>query len=157
MSHLEATPKLMATDFVILNYDQMTRTTPELASPSPNYHTIGRTFEHSSDLTFIAHPTRRIFSSTRPELMTRRPRSDALTTRLPRELGATTDVTYISPCTRKVFVSFRTRACNTRPIMSSRPWPLVYHDHNNFCMTNLEILIRNSVQILKLKKKIQNP
>ncbi|GFY02859.1 hypothetical protein TNCV_3507391 [Trichonephila clavipes] len=31
---------LLATDHVILNHGQVTWTTPELAPPSPNYHTI---------------------------------------------------------------------------------------------------------------------
>ncbi|GFV74232.1 pro-Pol polyprotein [Trichonephila clavipes] len=35
----EATRGLLATDHVILNHGQVTWTTPELASPSPNYHT----------------------------------------------------------------------------------------------------------------------
>ncbi|GFW91514.1 hypothetical protein TNCV_3376771 [Trichonephila clavipes] len=52
-SHCSATRGLLATDLVILNHGQVTRTTPELASPSPNYHTNG-TFELSKDLTCIA-------------------------------------------------------------------------------------------------------
>ncbi|GFY36600.1 hypothetical protein TNCV_28051 [Trichonephila clavipes] len=35
----EATRGLLATDHVILNHGQVTWTTPELAPPSPNYHT----------------------------------------------------------------------------------------------------------------------
>ncbi|GFW30178.1 hypothetical protein TNCV_1054891 [Trichonephila clavipes] len=38
-SHCSATRGLLATDQVILNYGQVTWTTPELAPPSPNYHT----------------------------------------------------------------------------------------------------------------------
>ncbi|GFU93514.1 hypothetical protein TNCV_947561 [Trichonephila clavipes] len=34
-----ATRGLLATDPLILNHDQVTWTTPELAPPSPNYHT----------------------------------------------------------------------------------------------------------------------
>ncbi|GFV66353.1 hypothetical protein TNCV_4322681 [Trichonephila clavipes] len=34
-----ATRGLLATDHVILNHGQVTWTTPELAPPSPNYHT----------------------------------------------------------------------------------------------------------------------
>ncbi|GFW77233.1 hypothetical protein TNCV_2726631 [Trichonephila clavipes] len=49
-----ATRGLLATDHVILNHGQVTWTTPELASPSPNYHTNGRTFQLSTDLTCIA-------------------------------------------------------------------------------------------------------
>ncbi|GFS56010.1 hypothetical protein TNCV_2564531 [Trichonephila clavipes] len=39
---------------VILNHGQVTWTTPELAPPSPNYHTNGRTFQLWTDLTCIA-------------------------------------------------------------------------------------------------------
>ncbi|GFV78960.1 uncharacterized protein TNCV_4347191 [Trichonephila clavipes] len=45
---------LLTTDHVILNHGQMTWMTPELAPLSPNYHTNGRTFELSTDLTCIA-------------------------------------------------------------------------------------------------------
>ncbi|GFW73174.1 hypothetical protein TNCV_484001 [Trichonephila clavipes] len=38
-SHCSATRGLWATDHVILNHGQVTWTTPELAPPSPNYHT----------------------------------------------------------------------------------------------------------------------
>ncbi|GFW37911.1 hypothetical protein TNCV_4631131 [Trichonephila clavipes] len=38
-SHCTATRGLLATDHVILNHGQVTWTTPELAPPSPNYHT----------------------------------------------------------------------------------------------------------------------
>ncbi|GFX11409.1 hypothetical protein TNCV_2804701 [Trichonephila clavipes] len=41
-------------DLVILSHGQMTRTTLELAPLSPNYHTNGKTFELSTDLTCIA-------------------------------------------------------------------------------------------------------
>ncbi|GFT13703.1 hypothetical protein TNCV_3831711 [Trichonephila clavipes] len=37
--HYNATRGLLATDHVILNHGQVTWTTPELAPPSPNYHT----------------------------------------------------------------------------------------------------------------------
>ncbi|GFV07134.1 hypothetical protein TNCV_3601541 [Trichonephila clavipes] len=40
-------------DLVILNHGQVTRTTPERAPPSPNYHTNRRTFELSADLICI--------------------------------------------------------------------------------------------------------
>ncbi|GFY27044.1 hypothetical protein TNCV_2066651 [Trichonephila clavipes] len=49
-----ATRGLLATDHEILNHGQVTWTTPELAPPSPNYHTNGRTFQLSTDLTCIA-------------------------------------------------------------------------------------------------------
>ncbi|GFX62208.1 hypothetical protein TNCV_3305821 [Trichonephila clavipes] len=49
-----ATRGLLATDHVILNHGQVTWTTPELAPPSPNYHTNWRTFQLSTDLTCIA-------------------------------------------------------------------------------------------------------
>ncbi|GFX41269.1 hypothetical protein TNCV_2219671 [Trichonephila clavipes] len=38
-SHCSATRGFLATDLVILNHGQVTRTTPELATLSPNYHT----------------------------------------------------------------------------------------------------------------------
>ncbi|GFW11005.1 hypothetical protein TNCV_4459801 [Trichonephila clavipes] len=38
-SHISATRGLLATDLVILNPGQVTRMTPELELPSPNYHT----------------------------------------------------------------------------------------------------------------------
>ncbi|GFV37501.1 hypothetical protein TNCV_4968431 [Trichonephila clavipes] len=38
-SRCSATRGLLATDHVILNHGQVTWTTPELAPPSPNYHT----------------------------------------------------------------------------------------------------------------------
>ncbi|GFU89629.1 hypothetical protein TNCV_4599421 [Trichonephila clavipes] len=45
-SHCSAARGLLATDHVILNHGQVTWTTPELAPPSPNYHTtpMGRRF-----------------------------------------------------------------------------------------------------------------
>ncbi|GFU04230.1 hypothetical protein TNCV_863571 [Trichonephila clavipes] len=36
---MKTTRGLLATDHVILNHGQVTWTTPELAPPSPNYHT----------------------------------------------------------------------------------------------------------------------
>ncbi|GFW87715.1 hypothetical protein TNCV_4486801 [Trichonephila clavipes] len=48
-------------DLVILKHGQMTRATPELASPL-NYHLTNEwTFQLSIDLTCIAAPTRRVF------------------------------------------------------------------------------------------------
>ncbi|GFV32070.1 hypothetical protein TNCV_4942881 [Trichonephila clavipes] len=38
-NEMKATRGLLATDHVILNHGQVTWTTPELAPPSPNYHT----------------------------------------------------------------------------------------------------------------------
>ncbi|GFX04322.1 hypothetical protein TNCV_3974701 [Trichonephila clavipes] len=49
-----STRGLLATDHVILNHGQVTWTTPELAPPSPNYHTNERTFQLLTDLTCIA-------------------------------------------------------------------------------------------------------
>ncbi|GFV95695.1 hypothetical protein TNCV_2033811, partial [Trichonephila clavipes] len=46
----EATRGLLVMDLVILKHGQMTRATPELAAPSPNYHTNERTFQLSIDL-----------------------------------------------------------------------------------------------------------
>ncbi|GFT06470.1 uncharacterized protein TNCV_3356031 [Trichonephila clavipes] len=66
---------LLTTDHVILNHGQVTRTTPELAPPSPNYHTTP-TGGRLSNERFNVHrcPTQRDFSGTRLELMTRWPR-----------------------------------------------------------------------------------
>ncbi|GFY33169.1 hypothetical protein TNCV_1240201 [Trichonephila clavipes] len=49
-----ATRELLVTDYVILNHGRVTWTAPELAPPSPNYHTNGRTFQLSTDLAYIA-------------------------------------------------------------------------------------------------------
>ncbi|GFV13060.1 hypothetical protein TNCV_1987151 [Trichonephila clavipes] len=49
----------------MLNHDQVTRTTPELAPPSLNYHTNGKTFELSTDLTCVNPPTLGVFSGIR--------------------------------------------------------------------------------------------
>ncbi|GFW60318.1 hypothetical protein TNCV_1843981 [Trichonephila clavipes] len=59
---------LLATDHVILNHDQVTWTTPELAPP-PNYHTTPIGGHFSLDI-FNAHwpSTRRVFSDIRLEL-----------------------------------------------------------------------------------------
>ncbi|GFV06719.1 putative DD41D transposase [Trichonephila clavipes] len=65
----EAARGPLATDHVILNHGQVTWTTPELAPPSPNYHT-----EDVSALDrFNVHrcPTRRVFSGTGLELVTK--------------------------------------------------------------------------------------
>ncbi|GFU98969.1 uncharacterized protein TNCV_3382141 [Trichonephila clavipes] len=64
-----ATRGLLATDHVIFNHGQVTWTTPELAPPSPNYLR-----ENVSALDrFNVHrcPTRRVFSGTGLELVTR--------------------------------------------------------------------------------------
>ncbi|GBM88142.1 hypothetical protein AVEN_213957-1 [Araneus ventricosus] len=52
------------TDLVILNHGQMTRTTPELAPPSPNFHDTptGGRLATAYDLTCNRPHTRRIFS-----------------------------------------------------------------------------------------------
>ncbi|GFS97108.1 uncharacterized protein TNCV_184581 [Trichonephila clavipes] len=72
MSHCSATRGLLATDHVILNHGQVTWTTPELAPPSPNYHTTP-TGDVSALDRFNVHrcPTRRVFSGTGLELVTR--------------------------------------------------------------------------------------
>ncbi|GFV94371.1 hypothetical protein TNCV_2268251 [Trichonephila clavipes] len=54
MPYCSATRGLMATNHVILNHGQVTWTTPELATISPNYHTKGRTLQLSTELTCIA-------------------------------------------------------------------------------------------------------
>ncbi|GFW25670.1 uncharacterized protein TNCV_1309311 [Trichonephila clavipes] len=51
---INSTRGLLATEHVILNHGQVTWTTPELATPSPNYHTKGRTFQLLTDLMCIA-------------------------------------------------------------------------------------------------------
>ncbi|GFS82099.1 transposase, partial [Trichonephila clavipes] len=51
---IRATRGLLATNHVILNHGQVTWRKPELAPPSPNYHTNGKTFQLSTDLTCIA-------------------------------------------------------------------------------------------------------
>ncbi|GFY07432.1 uncharacterized protein TNCV_5086171 [Trichonephila clavipes] len=63
--HQLSTRGLLATDHVILNHGQVTWTTPELAPPSPNYHTHQREDVSALDR-FNAHrcPTRRVFSGT---------------------------------------------------------------------------------------------
>ncbi|GFX91700.1 hypothetical protein TNCV_3682861 [Trichonephila clavipes] len=53
-SQCSATGGLLATDHVILNHSQVTWTTPELTSPSSNYHPNGMTFQLSTDLACIA-------------------------------------------------------------------------------------------------------
>ncbi|GFV42515.1 hypothetical protein TNCV_2905241 [Trichonephila clavipes] len=86
-SHCSATQGPMAADLVILNHGQVTRTTPEPTPPSPNYYTtpMGGRF---NSLRYSLHrsPTRWAYSGTGLEFMTRNPRSDSLTTRLPRLL-----------------------------------------------------------------------
>ncbi|GFX18038.1 hypothetical protein TNCV_1577171 [Trichonephila clavipes] len=53
----------------------MTKTTPELASPSPNYYITPMGGRLSSlQINVHRYPTRRVFSGTRLKLMTRRPR-----------------------------------------------------------------------------------
>ncbi|GFW08312.1 hypothetical protein TNCV_1656271 [Trichonephila clavipes] len=71
MSPYSATRVLWAMDLLILNHGQVMRTTPELAPPSPNFHSIstGGRF-NSESLTRISSSTRRDFSGTRLDLMT---------------------------------------------------------------------------------------
>ncbi|GFV96701.1 hypothetical protein TNCV_3387941 [Trichonephila clavipes] len=73
---LLSTRGLLATDLVSLNPGLVTRTTPKLASS--NYHTNGRM---STDFTCIAPLS---LSAIGLELLTRQPRSDTWTTRLPQ-------------------------------------------------------------------------
>ncbi|GFX10281.1 hypothetical protein TNCV_1866781 [Trichonephila clavipes] len=71
MTRRPPTRGLLATDLVILNYGQVPWTTPD-----PNYHTTPSERRLSFDRFNMHHPsTRRVFSSTRLELMTRRPRA----------------------------------------------------------------------------------
>ncbi|GFX93008.1 hypothetical protein TNCV_139521 [Trichonephila clavipes] len=48
-----STRGLLVMDLVSLKHGQMMRATPELAPPSPNFHTKERTFQISIDLTCI--------------------------------------------------------------------------------------------------------
>ncbi|GFW97745.1 transposable element Tc3 transposase [Trichonephila clavipes] len=83
---LYATRGLLATDHVILNHGQVTWTTPELAPPSPNYHTPHQRKDVSALDRFNVHrcPTRWVFGGTGIELMTCLPWLDTLTTGLPQ-------------------------------------------------------------------------
>ncbi|GFW75236.1 uncharacterized protein TNCV_4188911 [Trichonephila clavipes] len=68
----DATRGLFAMDHVILNNGQVTWSTPELAPPSPNYHS--RTTKDVSALDIFnvhRYPTRWVFSGTGLELMTK--------------------------------------------------------------------------------------
>ncbi|GFS99554.1 uncharacterized protein TNCV_2802831 [Trichonephila clavipes] len=67
----KTTRGLLVTDPVILNHGQVTWTTPQLAPLYPNYHTNGRTFQFSTALNVHRCPTRRVFSGTGLELVTR--------------------------------------------------------------------------------------
>ncbi|GFV24932.1 hypothetical protein TNCV_883981 [Trichonephila clavipes] len=79
-----STRGLLATDHVILNHGQVTWTTPELALPSPNYHTTptGGRFrsriaaQHGGCLVVLGLNSRQ-----------GQPRSDTYTTQLPRPLA----------------------------------------------------------------------
>ncbi|GFU29800.1 hypothetical protein TNCV_238041 [Trichonephila clavipes] len=82
------TPELLVTDFlVILNHRQVTRTTPELALPLPNFHTTNQR-KRMLELRQMQRkhrppPTWRVFlSRTKLELMIRRPRVRFLTIRV---------------------------------------------------------------------------
>ncbi|GFY35343.1 hypothetical protein TNCV_796951 [Trichonephila clavipes] len=72
-----------ATDLVILSHGQVTRRTLELAPPLLTITPTGGCLS-SRKIQLHRSPTRRIFSGTRVELMTRRPQFVTLTTRLPR-------------------------------------------------------------------------
>ncbi|GFS67093.1 uncharacterized protein TNCV_3415961, partial [Trichonephila clavipes] len=76
---------LLATDHVILNHDQVTWTTPELAPPlqttTPHHRASAAraTFTVALDRLNVYHcPTRRVFYGTWIELVTSKPRSDTL-------------------------------------------------------------------------------
>ncbi|GFY26918.1 uncharacterized protein TNCV_930591 [Trichonephila clavipes] len=88
LTYSDATRGLLVTDHVILNHGKVTWTTPELAPPSPNYHTTptgvrfssrllrhktSHSLTHSALDRFNVHrcPTRRVFSGTGIELVTR--------------------------------------------------------------------------------------
>ncbi|GBO02126.1 hypothetical protein AVEN_154094-1 [Araneus ventricosus] len=63
-SRFEQHEGYFGTNLVILNLGQMTRTTPELAPPSPNFHATptGGRLTTTYDLTCNRPHTRRIFS-----------------------------------------------------------------------------------------------
>ncbi|GFV27501.1 hypothetical protein TNCV_2540391 [Trichonephila clavipes] len=75
MSYYSATRGLLATDLVILNHGEDGNSVCELAPPSPRFYITPRGRRLSIDR-FNGHhpPTRWVFSGTRLELMTRRPR-----------------------------------------------------------------------------------
>ncbi|GBN87511.1 hypothetical protein AVEN_24458-1 [Araneus ventricosus] len=64
LSRFEATRGLFWEDLVILNRDQMTRTTPELAPPSPSFHATppGGRLAATCGLACNRPHTRQIFS-----------------------------------------------------------------------------------------------
>ncbi|GFW32367.1 uncharacterized protein TNCV_675261 [Trichonephila clavipes] len=71
-SHCPATRGLLATDHVILKHGQVTWTTPELATLSPNYHTTSTGDVSALDIFNVHHcPTRRVFSGSGLELVTK--------------------------------------------------------------------------------------
>ncbi|GFV91983.1 hypothetical protein TNCV_1894191 [Trichonephila clavipes] len=74
-SPYSATQGLLATNLIILNHDQVMRTTSKLATPSSNYHTrpIGR-LRSTTNLTRIRPTTLWVFRGTRLELRTSQPR-----------------------------------------------------------------------------------
>ncbi|GFV56507.1 hypothetical protein TNCV_2276451 [Trichonephila clavipes] len=75
---------LLATNLVTLNHGQVTKTIPELAPNSPNFHTKPTGGHLSLDIFNVHQPplqrglmgpeTRWVFSGTRLELRTRQPR-----------------------------------------------------------------------------------
>ncbi|GFV53757.1 uncharacterized protein TNCV_4589211 [Trichonephila clavipes] len=72
-------------DCVILSHGQVMRTTTELASPLLTTTPHQRKDVSALDRFNVHHcPTRLVFSGTGFELITRQPRSDTLTTRLPQ-------------------------------------------------------------------------
>ncbi|GFW52868.1 uncharacterized protein TNCV_2394471 [Trichonephila clavipes] len=72
MPHYKATRKLLAIDLIILNFGQVTRTTPELAPPLLTTTPHQREDDSALDR-FNEHncPTRWVFSGTGLELVTR--------------------------------------------------------------------------------------
>ncbi|GFU43385.1 hypothetical protein TNCV_3222531 [Trichonephila clavipes] len=90
MSPYSAARGLLVTDLVILNQDQVTRATSQLAPSTPNFHTTP-TGKHLSLDRFNVYQlsARRVFSSTRLELMRRRRgHFVTLTIRLPFPQGS---------------------------------------------------------------------
>ncbi|GFU61984.1 hypothetical protein TNCV_4022671 [Trichonephila clavipes] len=80
------------TDLVILNHGQVT-SKPELAFPLLTTTPTGGRLRALDEFNVYHHPpTRTVFSGTRLEFRTRQPRSNTLTTRLPRPSTMATDV-----------------------------------------------------------------
>ncbi|GFX08557.1 hypothetical protein TNCV_4170561 [Trichonephila clavipes] len=78
-SPYSATQGSSARDLLILNHDQVTRSTPELATPSLNFHNLPKVGRLSPERFNVHRLLKRcVFSSTRMELMMCQPRVRSL-------------------------------------------------------------------------------